>query len=388
MTSAMARKPVLALLCGLLCDEDIWRDVIAAMAVAADVRVFSFPNFSSIPDMAEHVLASLQGRFAVAGHSMGGRVALEIVSRGEGRVSAIALLNTGVHPPAADEPSSRGRLVRLASTDGMTALADEWLPPMLNQSGPVRADLRARLVAMVERSSPDSFAAQVRALLTRPDAAAVLTRLEIPTLLLSASGDAWSPPAQHEAMRGLCPRADLIIVPEGGHMVPIEQPITVAAALDGWLARIAEADCGGTKPFDAADPDIIRACTQQINRYARLNDAAAYAELSEMFTEDAVFARPSDPHNPVRGRAAIRESFESRPPRRTLHVIFNVKVAVQSPTRALATSDVILLSTDDAALAAPVITRFQGSFTDVLSRVGSEWLFAEKRGQITSKSVL
>jgi pimeloyl-ACP methyl ester carboxylesterase/ketosteroid isomerase-like protein len=388
MTSAMPRKPVLALLCGLLCDDDIWRDVIASMAIDADVRFFSFPNFSSIGDMADHVLASVEGRFAVAGHSMGGRVALEIVHRGASRVAGIALLNTGVHPLNADEPSSRGRLVRLAASDGMTALAAEWLPPMLSHAGPVRADLWARLVAMVERSSPDSFAAQIRALLTRPDAAAVLARLEIPTLLLSAVGDAWSPPEQHEAMRGLCPRADLIIVPEGGHMVPIEQPIAVAAALDGWLARVGEADCASAHPFDAADPDIIRACTQQINHYARLNDACAYAELSKMFTEDAVFARPSDPHNPIRGRAAIRESFESRPPRRTLHVIFNVRVAVESPTRAVSTSDVILISAEESALAAPVITRFQGSFTDVLRRVGNEWLFAEKRGQITSKSVL
>jgi pimeloyl-ACP methyl ester carboxylesterase len=211
------------------------------MAVETDVRVFCFPDFSSIGDMAEHVLASLHGCFAVAGHSMGGRVALEIVHRGENRVTGVALLNTGVHPPAADESSTRGRLVRLAFSDGMTALAAEWLPPMLSHTGPVRADLRARLVAMVERSSPDSFAAQIRALLTRPDAAAVLPRLGIPTLLLSAAGDVWSPPAQHEAMRGLCPRAELIIVPVGGHMVPMEQPIAVAAALDGWLARVVEA---------------------------------------------------------------------------------------------------------------------------------------------------
>ena len=388
MTSALPRRPVLALLCGLLCDEDIWRDVIASMAVDADVRVFSFPNFSSIGDMADHVLASLEGRFAVAGHSMGGRVALEIVHRDPSRVTGIALLNTGVHPPSAEEPATRGRLVRLAVSDGMNALAGEWLPPMLSQTGPVRDDLWDRLVAMVERASPDSFAAQVRALLTRPDAAAALAKLEIPTLLLSASGDAWSPPAQHEAMRGLCPHAELIIVPEGGHMVPIEHPTAVAAALDGWLARVGEADLVDTRPFDPADPDIIRACTQRVNHYARLNDSGAYAELSNMFTEDAVFARPSDPNNPVRGRAAIRASFESRPPRRTLHVIFNVRVAVESATRAVATSDVILISAEDSALAAPVITRFQGSFTDVLRRVGNEWLFAEKRGQITSKSVL
>jgi len=208
------------------------------MTVATDVRVFSFAGFSSIGEMAEHVLASVQGCFAVAGHSMGGRVALEIFQRGPSRVTGIALLNTGVHPPSAQEPSSRGRLVKLATSKGMTALAAEWLPPMLESNGPVREDVWARLVAMVERSSPEIFASQIRALLNRPDAAAVLSRLEIPTLLLSAAGDVWSPPAQHEAMRELCPRAELVIVPEGGHMAPVEQPAAVAAALDGWLARI------------------------------------------------------------------------------------------------------------------------------------------------------
>ena len=375
MLSNTSSRPVLALLCGLLCDEDIWREVIAALAAEVDVRVFSFPGFSSIADMAEHVLASVQGRFAVAGHSMGGRVALEIVRRSEGRVTGIALLNTGVHPPAAHETVSRGRLVSLARSAGMTALAAEWLPPMLNQTGPVRADVQARLVAMVERCSPDSFAAQIRALLTRPDAAPALAGLRIPTLLLSATGDTWSPPAQHEAMRELCPRAELIVVPEAGHMLPMEQPAAVAAALDSWLDRV-------------ADADIVQDCTQQIHRYAQLNDAGAIAELCQMFTEDAVFARPSDPDNPIHGRAAIRASFEARPPRRTLHIIFNVKVVVESSTRARATSDVILITADTAAAAVPILTRFDGSFSDVLHRVGNEWLFASRRGQINSKCVL
>ena len=375
MLSNTSSRPVLALLCGLLCDEDIWREVIAALTAEVDVRVFSFPGFSSIADMAEHVLASIQGRFAVAGHSMGGRVALEIVRRSEGRVTGIALLNTGVHPPAAHETVSRGRLVSLARSAGMTALAAEWLPPMLNQTGPVRADVQARLVAMVERCSPDSFAAQIRALLTRPDAAPALAGLRIPTLLLSATGDTWSPPAQHEAMRELCPRAELIVVPEAGHMLPMEQPAAVAAALDSWLARV-------------ADADIVRDCTQQIHRYAQLNDAGAIADLCQMFTENAVFARPSDPDNPIHGRAAIRASFEARPPRRTLHIIFNVKVVVESSTQARATSDVILVTADTAAAAVPILTRFDGSFSDVLHRVGNEWLFASRRGQINSKCVL
>ena len=74
------------MLCGLLCDEEVWREVIAALATQIDIRVFDFPDFSSLADMAAHVLACVQGPFAVAGHSMGGHVALEIIRRGEGRV--------------------------------------------------------------------------------------------------------------------------------------------------------------------------------------------------------------------------------------------------------------------------------------------------------------
>jgi pimeloyl-ACP methyl ester carboxylesterase/ketosteroid isomerase-like protein len=386
MLSNTAPRPVLALLCGLLCDEEIWRGVIAALKTAVDIRVFNFPDFSSLADMAGHVLACVPGPFAVAGHSMGGRVALEIVRRGAERVTGVALLNTGVHPPAAHETASRGRLVSLARSAGMTALAAEWLPPMLNQTAPVQPDVQARLRAMIERGSPDSFAAQIRALLTRSDAAPVLAQLHVPTLLMSATGDTWSTPLQHEEMQALCPRAELSIVPAAGHMLPIEQPAAVAAALDSWLARIGQNERYGIVDMD--DSDIVQACTRQINRYAQLNDAGAVAELSEMFTEDAVFARPSSPNDPIHGRAAIRASFESRPPRRTLHVVFNVKVVVESANRAQATSDVILISADTATAPAPVLTRFDGTFADVLHRLGNEWLFASRRGNITSRCVL
>ena len=239
---------------------------------------------------------------------MGGRVALEIVRRSEGRVTGIALLNTGVHPPAAHETASRGRLVSLARSAGMTALAAEWLPPMLNQTGPVQADVQARLVAMVERGSPDSFAAQIRALLTRTDAAPVLARLRIPTLLLSATGDTWSPPAQHEAMRELCPRAELIIVPEAGHMLPIEQPArwplpwTVGwRVLVGPVRRHAAMRCG--------DADIVRACTQQIITMRNSTTPAHCRIVPDVYRRRGLRAAVGS-DNPVHGRAAIRASFE------------------------------------------------------------------------------
>jgi pimeloyl-ACP methyl ester carboxylesterase len=230
--------PPLLLLSGLLCDETIWSDIPERLREVADVRVISFRGFSSISAMARHVLALAPERFAVAGHSMGGRVALEVVRLAPARVSGLALLNTGVHTVRDGEPESRGRLLRLASEHGMSALAAEWLPPMM-AGGSRTADLMPRLTAMVERSAPDSYAGQINALLNRPEALSVLSTIRVPTLLLSGSEDTWSPVSQHEAMRRRIPHATLFEVHGAGHMAPIERPDAVAVALREWLAELA-----------------------------------------------------------------------------------------------------------------------------------------------------
>jgi len=244
MTDGGNGRPALALLAGLLCDEAIWADVAARLADRARITVFGFRGFASIAAMAEHVRATMPGRFAVAGHSMGGRVALELHLRDSSRLAGLALLNTGTHPVAAHEPESRGRLVRLAREHGMAALAADWLPPMMGPPRPAGDPLLRQLSAMVERSTPEQFAAQIQALLERPDAAGVLAQVHVPVLLLSADQDRWSPVEQHEAMRRLCPAAVLRVVRGAGHMAPVEQPGAVAAALADWIGTVAARERG------------------------------------------------------------------------------------------------------------------------------------------------
>jgi pimeloyl-ACP methyl ester carboxylesterase len=197
--------------------------------------MMSFAGFDSIGAMAEHALAAAPPRFAVAGHSMGGRVALEMLRRAPERVERIALLNTGVDPTAEHEAASRGRLVAIARDEGMAALADTWLPPMMSPSGLADAALMARMRAMVGRATPESFEGQIRALLGRPDARPVLETIDVPTLLLTGTEDGWSPVAQHAAMQEKIAGAVLVAVEGGGHMVPAEQPEAVAEALEAWL---------------------------------------------------------------------------------------------------------------------------------------------------------
>jgi pimeloyl-ACP methyl ester carboxylesterase len=129
-------------------------------------------------------------------------------------------------------------LLRLAHEQGMAALAAEWLPPLMGSNACRSAQLMPRLMAMVERSTPASYAGQINALLNRPDALPVLPKIEVPTLLLSGSEDTWSPMSQHETMRRRVPHATLFEIHGAGHMAPIERPDAVALAMREWLAKL------------------------------------------------------------------------------------------------------------------------------------------------------
>jgi pimeloyl-ACP methyl ester carboxylesterase len=228
----------LFLLCGLLCDETIWADVPKRLADVADVHVVSFQGFSSIDAMADEVLRAAPPRFALAGHSMGGRVALEVWRRAPQRIMALGLLNTGVHPTRDSERESRGLLVRLARVYGMGALADQWLPPMMGASPARVAQVMPSLTAMVQRATPDVFSAQTNALLHRPDPRPLLPSITVPTLLVSGTNDTWVSLTQHADMQRTVPRATLVEIAGAGHMAPIERPDAVARALRGWLTLI------------------------------------------------------------------------------------------------------------------------------------------------------
>jgi pimeloyl-ACP methyl ester carboxylesterase len=228
----------LLLLSGLLCDETVWVEAAQELASAADVQIVSFEGFDSIQAMAEHALLTAPPQFLVAGHSMGGRVALEIFRQAKERVLGLALLNTGVHPLRAGEIESRGRLVKLAQERGMSAVAADWLPPMMGASLARIAQVMPKLQAMVERQSAESFAAQTKALLARPDAVRVLSTIEVPTLLASGTADSWSPLIQHEEIRRQISEATLVAIDDAGHMAPAEQPHAVAAALRAWIDQV------------------------------------------------------------------------------------------------------------------------------------------------------
>lgn len=225
------------LLCGLLCDEVVWQAQATALGRHDDVRVVSFLAQDSLAAMAEHVLDGAPATFALAGHSMGGRVALEVYRRAPERVERLALLDTGHEAAVPGEAGKRAILVEQARAEGIDAIAAAWGLPMLAPDRRTDASLVQDVFAMVGRMSGEIYAAQTRALLTRPDATEVLKSVACPALVLCGLQDGWSPPERHERMAALMPRAPLLrLLDDCGHMSIMEQPDMVLAAMREWLA--------------------------------------------------------------------------------------------------------------------------------------------------------
>lgn len=230
---------MLVLLPGLMCDAAVWTDQCAALTQAECV-VQVWGRLDSIEAMARAVLASdIDDRFALAGHSMGGRIALEIVRLAPERVTRLALLDTGldsIAPGAAGETERRQRMALLATAReyGMVAMARAWAAGMVHpQHNP--GPLFDAVVAMVARNTPDDFEAQIHALLGRPDAHATFAGLRCPTLLACGRQDTWSPLVRHEQMQAELPSAHLVVIEDSGHMTTMEQPQAVTQALADWL---------------------------------------------------------------------------------------------------------------------------------------------------------
>ncbi|WP_240540072.1 alpha/beta fold hydrolase [Salinarimonas soli] len=262
----------IVLLPGLLCDESVFAHQVEALRPYANAVVANLSEDDSITGMAERALALRDGPLVVIGHSMGARAALEMARLAPQRVARLVLMDTGAHPRREGEEVKRQALIDLADREGMAALAERWLPPMVHEDRVGDDALMAPLRAMVMRATPAQHARQIRALLNRPDARPLLPAIECPTLVMVGRQDRWSPLAQHEEIAAAIPDATLVVIEDSGHMAPVEQPRAVTDALLAWLGFPDAKD----RPMDAPDriPDIPLFDRQRQLKGYRLNKMA------------------------------------------------------------------------------------------------------------------
>lgn len=226
---------MLLFLPGLICDARVFAPQLSAFAGSRAVNGYGLAD--SLPAMARVALEQAPDRFDLFGHSMGGRIALEVYRLAPERVRRLALSSTGVHSLGAGEPAKRHALQAVGHTQGFEALVDTWLPPMVAEANRADAALYGPMRQMSLDAGQDVFDAQIGALLGRPEQASLLPQIDCPTLVMTGELDQWSPPAQHRDIAAALPASELVIVPGAGHMLPLEAPDAVNAAIATWLAR-------------------------------------------------------------------------------------------------------------------------------------------------------
>jgi len=229
------RQPTLVLISGLLCDAVVWQPTAYALSGTLPVVVTDLNQGDTFDEIGANILEANPGPLIVVGHSMGARVALEMIRQAPERIAKLGLIDTGVHALQKGEADKRQVLLDLANDQGMAAVAAQWLPPLVHPDRIADEALMTALTAMVLRASPEIFARQVKAMLQRPEAEALLAQITYPVLLAVGRQDAWSPVSQHEGMRDIIDDARLEIIEDAGHFAPLEQPAAMIDILQSWL---------------------------------------------------------------------------------------------------------------------------------------------------------
>ena len=232
----MTAPPPLALLPGLLCDGALWHAQVEGLADRATCRVADFTSQDTMAAMAESVLAVMPERFALAGLSMGGYVAFEVLRRAPERITRLALLDTSARSDTPEQLSRRRDLIALARKGDFKGVTGRLLPLFLHPARLGDEALTAEIVAMAGRVGRDAFLRQQAAIMSRPDSRPDLVRVSCPTLVLCGRQDSLTPPAWHTEIAAGIARSRLVVVENCGHLAPMERPGEVTAALADWLA--------------------------------------------------------------------------------------------------------------------------------------------------------
>ena len=220
---------------GLVCSPRIFAPVIPALWRFGPVTVANHIRDDHMGAIARRILAEAPPRFALAGHSMGGYIAFEIMRQAPERVAKLALMNTQARPDTPEASDRRRGQIARAKSGEYRAILDELFAGFVHPRRRDDAALRRLVSDMGDDVGPDAFVRQQMAIMSRPASRPTLAWIKCPTLVLSSDEDNIVPNSLSTEMAGGIPGAKLVIIPDCGHLTPPEQPEATAAALVEWL---------------------------------------------------------------------------------------------------------------------------------------------------------
>ncbi len=229
-------EPVL-FLPGMLCDARAFLPQIAALSRDWPLQVACYGDADSIAAMARAALAGAPEGFALAGHSMGGIVAMEMLRQAPERVTRVALISTSPLVQNRAEADWRAPLRARLARGAFDAVLERAMPPENLAPGPGRERVLETVRAMGRTQGAARYLAQDRALADRRDAREVLGATRMAGLVLCGAHDRMTPVRQHRAMAGLIAHSVLEVIEDAGHFPMLEAPEAVTDALRAWLER-------------------------------------------------------------------------------------------------------------------------------------------------------
>lgn len=229
-------KESLVLVPGLLCTRALWEAQIAALGDIADMTVADHTRHDTLAGIARSILRAAPERFALAGLSMGGIIAFEIVRQAPERVTRLALLDTNARPETPDRTAQRRALIALAEREGARKAQEQLLGVLIHKDRLGDKGLVEAVLKMGEDTGTEVFKRQQAAIIGRPDSRPMLAGISVPTLVLVGREDVLTPLELSQEMADGIPGARLEIVPDCGHLSTMERPEAVNRALCAWLA--------------------------------------------------------------------------------------------------------------------------------------------------------
>lgn len=226
----------LILIPGLAGDAAMWRDQLAALGDWHPVVTDVHTRQSSIAGMAAALLAEHDGALALCGASMGGMIAMEAARQAPGRVARLALLGTNAKPENEEMRKLRENAILLFEQGRVAEVIEPNVALAFHPEQARDARLTGAYLEFVLRAGPAQLIRQNRAVIARPDARLHLPAVRCPTLVMCGDSDQLAPPEHSHEIASLVAGAQLIMVPRCGHMLTMEKPASVNAALHDWLA--------------------------------------------------------------------------------------------------------------------------------------------------------
>ncbi|MGH8616262.1 MAG: alpha/beta fold hydrolase [Burkholderiales bacterium] len=229
-----AALPVV-LIPGLLCSPRFYAAQIPALWRSGPVTVADHTRDDSMTGIAKRILADAPPRFALAGHSMGGYIAFEILRQAPDRVARLALLDTSARADTAEQTAKRKEQIAQAQAGHFGEIPDLLYPNFVHPGRREDAALRGIVHAMAEDAGAEAFVRQLTAIMQRPDSLPGLPAIRCPTLVLVGDQDVPTPPERAAEIAAGIAGARLVTIPDCGHLSAIEQPEAVTQALEAWL---------------------------------------------------------------------------------------------------------------------------------------------------------